>query len=76
MGGVALEVLMERVPELLERDLSARDLRSARAIVCTNAVRGVRPLASLDGRPVGGADHPWIRRLGDALAAETGGRRA
>lgn len=75
VGGVALEVLMERVPELLERDLSARDLRSARAIACTNAVRGVRPLASLDGRPVGGADHPWIRRLGDALAAETRGRR-
>jgi len=68
VSGVARDVLMERIPEISERDVSANDLRRARAIVCTNAVRGVRPLARLDaGSPVG-TDHPWVDRLRETLA--------
>jgi branched-subunit amino acid aminotransferase/4-amino-4-deoxychorismate lyase len=70
VGGIAREILMERIPELATRDLSARDLRGARAILCSNAVRGIRPLESLDGVAVPGADHPWVERLVAAFAID------
>lgn len=70
VGGIAREILMERIPELATRDLSARDLRGARAILCSNAVRGIRPLESLDGMAVPGADHPWVERLVAAFAID------
>jgi D-alanine transaminase len=51
----------ERAPRLAERD----DWREA--FLC-GTLTGVQPLATLDGRPVAGADGgPWTRRLADAL---------
>jgi branched-subunit amino acid aminotransferase/4-amino-4-deoxychorismate lyase len=70
VGGIAREILLARVPGILVCDLSARDLARARAIVCVNAVRGVRALARLDGSPVPGADHPGLAKLVAALAQE------
>jgi branched-subunit amino acid aminotransferase/4-amino-4-deoxychorismate lyase len=67
VAGVAREVLLERVP-LVERDLGPGALRTARALFAVNAVRGARPIASLDGRPVGDPGHPWAARLFAALA--------
>jgi branched-subunit amino acid aminotransferase/4-amino-4-deoxychorismate lyase len=73
VAGVAREVLVDRVPELRERDVHRRDLASARAVVCTNAGRGVRPLGRLDGEALPGASHPWVKRLTEALTREAGG---
>jgi len=70
VAGVALEVVLARVPELRRRDLSAAALRRARGVVALNAVRGARPLASLDGAPLGDAGPALAKRLDDALAAE------
>lgn len=67
VAGIAREVLSERVPELAERDLRHRDLRRAQALLCTNAVRGARPVVELDGEALPGADHPWVGRLNRAL---------
>jgi branched-subunit amino acid aminotransferase/4-amino-4-deoxychorismate lyase len=73
VAGVAREVLVDRVPELKERDVHRRDLSAARAVLCTNAGRGVRPLTRLDGEALPGADHPWVARLADALRREARG---
>jgi branched-subunit amino acid aminotransferase/4-amino-4-deoxychorismate lyase len=69
VAGIAREVLVERVPDLAERDLRREDLFEARAVLCTNAVRGARPLSELDRKPLPGADHPWVARLNEALEA-------
>lgn len=63
VAGVAREVLCERVPELAERDLRREDLLAARAVICTNAVRGARLVTRLDGQPLAGADPLVARRL-------------
>jgi branched-subunit amino acid aminotransferase/4-amino-4-deoxychorismate lyase len=73
VAGVAREVLVERVPELRERDLHRRDLAGARALICTNAGRGVRPLTRLDGAAIPGASHPWVERLAGVLLREACG---
>jgi len=70
VGGIAREILLERIPEILTRDLSQRDLARARAIVCVNAVRGVRAVVRLDGKAVPGGDDPWLAKLADALASD------
>jgi branched-chain amino acid aminotransferase len=70
VAGVAREVLVERIPELRERDLRRCDLDSAQAVLCTNAARGVRPLVRLDGEALPGASHPWPKRLAEALLRE------
>jgi branched-subunit amino acid aminotransferase/4-amino-4-deoxychorismate lyase len=67
VAGVAREVLCERVP-LIERDIGPSALRDAQALFAINAVRGARPIATLDGAPVGEAGHPWGARLEAALA--------
>jgi len=71
VAGIAREVLLERVPELAERTAFERELRAAREIVVANAVRGARPVVSLDGRAVGdGRPGAWARRLDAALAED------
>jgi len=71
VAGVAREVLIERVPELVERVVLERELRSAREIVVANAVRGARPVVRLDGLPVGdGRPGPWAARLEAALGED------
>jgi branched-subunit amino acid aminotransferase/4-amino-4-deoxychorismate lyase len=67
VAGIAREVLAERVP-LSERDVGIAALRSAQALFAINAVRGARPIALLDGAPVGDPGHPWGARLSAALA--------
>jgi branched-subunit amino acid aminotransferase/4-amino-4-deoxychorismate lyase len=50
--------------------VSRAQLAAAREILATNAVRGVRPVIALDGRPVGdGKPGPWSQRL-DLLLEE------
>jgi branched-subunit amino acid aminotransferase/4-amino-4-deoxychorismate lyase len=72
VAGVAREIALERVAAIDERDVSRRELVSAREIVCVNAVRGARGIGRLDGAAVGdGRPGPWAQRLADAL--DTGG---
>ena len=67
-AGVARELLLSRVPELREADVAAAELASAREILATNAVRGVRPIVALDGRAVAeGRAGPWADRLARAF---------
>jgi branched-chain amino acid aminotransferase len=70
VAGIARELLVERLRELRERDLRQPDLLEARAVLCTNAVRGARPLSELDGKPLPGADHPWVARLSQLFTPE------
>ena len=68
--GIARSLLLERVPLLREAEVSRAQLAAAREILATNAVRGVRPVIALDGRPVGdGKPGPWSQRL-DLLLEE------
>lgn len=67
-AGVARSLLLERVPLLREAQVSRADLAAAREILATNAVRGVRPVIAIDGRPVGdGKPGPWAVRLDHAF---------
>lgn len=51
-----------------ERALTRAELRAAAEALLTSAVRGVQPLVTLDGRPVGnGTPGPITRRLDAAL---------
>jgi branched-subunit amino acid aminotransferase/4-amino-4-deoxychorismate lyase len=71
VAGIALEVVVERVPEVRRQPIARVELPGAREIVALNAVRGARPITRLDGRPVAeGRPGPWAARLGEALAAE------
>jgi branched-chain amino acid aminotransferase len=67
-AGVARSLLLERVPLLREAEVSRAELAAAHEILATNAVRGVRPVIALDGRPVGdGKPGPWAARLDHAF---------
>lgn len=71
VAGVARQVALERVPELVEGEVARDELARAAEIVALNAVRGARPITRLDGRPVGpGRPGPWARRLAEALASD------
>jgi D-alanine transaminase len=71
VAGIAREVLLERVPELVERIVLEAELRHAREIIAVNAVRGARPIVRLDDAPVGnGRPGPWARRLDEALMGD------
>lgn len=70
VAGVAREILMERVPELEERDVGPAALARAREIIAINAVRGARAVVGLDDGAVGdGRAGPWSARLDAVLAA-------
>lgn len=69
VAGVAREVLCERV-SLCERDIGPAALREACALFAINAVRGARPIARLDGEPIGDPGHPFAARLSEALAQD------
>ncbi len=71
VSGVARGVVLERVSELVERDVSRQELLAAHEIVAVNAVRGACPITTLDGRPVGdGRPGAWAERLAAALARD------
>ena len=64
VAGVGLEVLRERSIEIRERDIKTGDLFAARELIAVNAVRGPRPVVTLDGRPIGDArPGPVAKRL-------------
>jgi branched-subunit amino acid aminotransferase/4-amino-4-deoxychorismate lyase len=65
VAGIALEVVSERCPDLVRRDLSKRDLLAARGVAVLNAVRGARALVALDGTELG----PQGPALAERLAA-------
>ena len=66
--GVARQLLLERVPELREGDVNAAELGAASEILAVNAVRGVRPVVALDGRPVArGRPGAWAEPLARAF---------
>jgi len=69
VAGIALEIVAERLP-LAWRDVRPSQLRAARALFAVNAVRGVRPIARLDGEPVGDPSHPFAARLAEALSRD------
>jgi branched-subunit amino acid aminotransferase/4-amino-4-deoxychorismate lyase len=71
VAGIARDVVLERIPELEERDVAAAELGGAREIVAINAVRGARPITRLEDDPVGdGRAGAWAERLAAALARD------
>jgi branched-subunit amino acid aminotransferase/4-amino-4-deoxychorismate lyase len=69
--GLALAVLRETLPELAEAELTRSDLADAREVIAVSSVRGARPIAMLDGVPVGSvpAPGPVCARLAAILRA-------
>lgn len=64
VAGIALQVVLEQLPEIERCTISRESLRDAHEIIALNSVRGARPIARLDGAVVGdGAPGPWAQRL-------------
>ena len=76
VAGIAREVLSDRVPDLGERDLRYEDLRRAQAVMCTNAVRGARPVGFRPGRGHRAAARRTRRERGALRPAALERRRA
>jgi branched-subunit amino acid aminotransferase/4-amino-4-deoxychorismate lyase len=69
VAGIARDVVLERVPEIAERDVAVAELGRAREIIAVNAVRGARPIIRLEDAPVGdGRAGRWAERLTAVLA--------
>jgi branched-subunit amino acid aminotransferase/4-amino-4-deoxychorismate lyase len=70
VAGIALQVALERLPEIQRHAVRRNDLERAVEIVAVNSVRGARPVTRLDDRAVGGgAAGPFSARLSEALDA-------
>jgi branched-chain amino acid aminotransferase len=68
VAGIALQVALERLPEIQRRAVRRGELDGASELVALNAVRGARPVTRLDGHIVGGGTAgPWSARLSEAL---------
>ncbi len=71
VAGLARTLALERIPGIIERAVSAEELRSAKEIVAVNAVQAARPITKLDGKPVGdGAAGAWSKRLREILESD------
>lgn len=71
VAGLARTLVLERVPSIVERAVSAEELRSAKEIIAVNALRGARPITKLDGKLIGdGAAGAWSKRLSEVLEAD------
>jgi len=69
VAGIARSLVLERIPEIEERDIAKSELLAAKELIAVNAVRGARPITQLNDRKVGdGRPGPWSARLADALA--------
>jgi branched-chain amino acid aminotransferase len=69
---VVFELLGERNMRLLDRPISTDELESAEEVFLTSSLRGIAPVASIDGHPVGAAGAapgPVTRAMMDAYAA-------
>ncbi len=68
VAGIARTLVMERVNDAGEDDVSRAEIVRAREIIAVNAVRGARPIVRLDGVAVAdGVPGPWSQKLADAL---------
>jgi len=64
VAGIALQVLLERIPEIAQREIPRAEVDDAREIIAVNSVRGARPIVRLDGAAVGeGRSGAWARRF-------------
>jgi branched-subunit amino acid aminotransferase/4-amino-4-deoxychorismate lyase len=62
--GIALEVVLERLPEIGRRVITREELRTAGELIALNSVRGVRPITRLDDDAVAdGSPGPWAARI-------------
>jgi branched-chain amino acid aminotransferase len=71
LPGIVREVLLE-AGVVEESDLGLDELAAADEVLLTSSVAGVRPVASLDGRPFPDLDGPLQRRAREAFAAAEG----
>jgi branched-subunit amino acid aminotransferase/4-amino-4-deoxychorismate lyase len=72
VAGVAREILLDEIEELVCKNQSLEDLRQAREIIAVNAVRGACPIVALDGKPVAdGRPGPWAARLDSILSGSS-----
>jgi len=68
VAGIALQVALERLPEIQRHTVGRSELDEALEIVAVNSVRGARPVTRLDDRAVGGgAAGPFSARLAESL---------
>ena len=65
---VVLELLAERGVPVLERPIPALELATADEVFLTSSLRGIAPIAAIDGRTLG-APGPIARDMMDAYAA-------
>lgn len=71
VAGIALAIVREREPRLVERDLRRDELAAARELVALNAVRGAVAIVRVDGCAIGdGVPGSTLRRLAALLDAE------
>jgi D-alanine transaminase len=74
LPGVTREAVMEIAGSVREALLEEQEWRGAEEMVLTNAVQGILPVVSCDGRPVGaGVPGPVARRLQTGYAAMVAG---
>jgi branched-subunit amino acid aminotransferase/4-amino-4-deoxychorismate lyase len=72
LAGTTRTRLLEALPEMVERRLTWAEARKADALVLTNALRGIRPALSWDGRDLPGSGELKVRlEAGLSLREET-----
>jgi branched-chain amino acid aminotransferase len=71
VAGIARTVVLERIPEIEERDIGKAELLEAKELIAVNAVRGARPITQLNDQKIGdGRPGPWAARLAEALVTD------
>jgi branched-subunit amino acid aminotransferase/4-amino-4-deoxychorismate lyase len=64
VAGIALEVVLEHLPEIRQGAIARNALRNAREVIALNSVRGARPVVRLDAAAVAdGVPGPWSARI-------------
>lgn len=68
LHGVTRRLILDAMPEIVERPVSVQEIREAREIMLVGTRTMVAPITMLDGTPVGdGAVGPAARAMHDAL---------
>lgn len=76
LPGTTRALLLEQVPELVERPVPVPELATASEVVLVSAVRGAVAVTTVDGRPVGdGTPGPVVARLRSVLGSAGVGLR-